>query len=206
MRGVTEKQQLVLDFIADFIVQQGMPPTVYEIADHFEVSTPTAFNHLRALQRKGLIERSSKARSLTLVNQAQTQVANSAISVPIVGQIAAGAPLLAEQHIEDVLELDAQLLPGGIAGHRIFGLRVKGESMYDRGIHDGDIIIARGQRRAEAGEVVIALVDDEATVKLFHPRGKRVELRPASAAYKTQIYQASEVAIQGVVIALFRKF
>jgi len=206
MRRVTDKQQRILDFIERFIRKLGMPPTVYEIADHFEVSTATAFNHLRALQRKGLIERSSKARSLTLVNRTETSVPASAISVPIVGRIAAGTPLLADQHIEDVLELDPQLLPGGIAGHRLFGLRVRGESMIDRGIFDGDVIIARGQQTAEEGDTVIALVGEEATVKLFYPRGKKVELRPANTAYQSQIYASEEVAIQGIVISLFRKY
>lgn len=206
MRGVTDKQQRVLDFIAEFIAKQGMPPTVYEIADDFEVSTATAFNHLRALQRKGLIERSSKARSLTLVNAPETSVASGAISVPVVGRIAAGAPLLAEHQVEDVLKLDPQLLPGGIAGHQLFGLRVRGQSMSERGILDGDIIIARSQQTAETGEIVVALVEDEATVKLFHPRGTRVELRPANTAFESQIYRADEVVIQGVVISLFRQF
>lgn len=206
MRGVTDKQQRVLDFIAAFIANEGMPPTVYELADHFEVSTATAFNHLRALQKKGFIHRSSKARSLTLLNEPQKHEPLNAVSVPIVGRIAAGAPLLAEQHIEDSLDLDPMLLPGGIAGHQLFGLRVRGQSMCDRGILDGDIIIARAQQTADAGDIVIALVADEATVKLFYPRGQRIELRPANTAFKTQIYHAEEVAIQGVVISLFRKY
>jgi len=208
MKGLTDKQQEILDFIEDFARREGMAPTVYEIADYFKIRSPTAFAHLRALQRKGYVARSSKARSLNLLKTAgSTRNSQMNLSIPILGRIAAGAPLLAEEQVETQIHYDPALLPRGCGGHKIFGLRVFGDSMRDLGILDGDVVLAKQTNTASIGDVVIALVDgSETTVKSLYIRNHQVELRPANPKYKPQIYPAEKVAIQGVVIALHRTF
>jgi len=206
MRGLTLKQQEVLDFVDMFGRREGMAPTVYEIADHLGIKAATAFAHVRALQRKGYVTRSSKARSLTLLRTDSPRHLSLTLSVPILGRISAGMPLLAEQHIEETIHFDPSLLPRGSGGHPIFGLRVTGESMRDLGILDGDIAIARQTETASIGQIVVALIDNEATVKSLYIDKNRVELRPANKAFKSQFYDLDQVHIQGVVIALQRTF
>jgi repressor LexA len=206
MKGLTLKQQEMLDFIEAFGRREGMAPTVYEIADYFGIKAATAFAHVRALQRKGYVTRSSKARSLSLVRADSPRHLSLTLSVPVLGRISAGAPLLAEEHIEETIQFDPTLLPRGAGGHPIFGLRVTGESMRDLGILDGDIVIARQTATASIGDVVIALVDNETTVKSLYIRDGRIELRPANKSYKSQFYPLDQVFIQGVVIALHRTY
>ncbi len=206
MKGLTQKQQDILDFIDEFNRRQGMAPTVYEIADHFNVKSATAFAHLRALQRKGYVERSSKARSLTLMRGSSPKHLSSTLSVPILGRISAGMPLLAEENIEEIVQMDPSLLPWGTGGHRLFGLRVGGDSMVEKGIMDKDVIIAKEQSTAQIGDIVVALVDGEATVKSFYLFDGQVELRPANPAYQSQVHAVGEVLVQGVVIAMYRMY
>jgi len=206
MKGLTGKQQEILDFIDMFMRRESMAPTVYEIADNFSIKAATAFAHVRALQRKGYVTRSSKARSLSLVRADSPRHLSLTLSVPVLGRISAGAPLLAEEHVEDTIQFDPTLLPRGAGGHPIFGLRVVGESMRDAGILDGDIVIARQASTASIGEVVVALVDNETTVKTLYVQNNQIELRPANKSYKSQFYSLDHVYIQGVVIALHRTY
>jgi repressor LexA len=206
MKGLTTKQQNILDFIEEFQQRNGMSPTVYEIAEHFGIRSATAFAHLRALQQKGYIERSSKARSLTLKRSASPKHLSLTLSVPILGRISAGLPLLAEENIEDTLKMDPAMLPYGLGGHRLFGLRVTGESMIEAGINDGDVVIAKEDHTAEVGDIVIAIVEDEATMKYFHLGDNQVELRPANSTMNSQYYNYDQVGIQGKVVALYRTY
>lgn len=206
MKGLTQKQQDILDFIDEFNRRQGMAPTVYEIADHFNVKSATAFAHLRALQRKGYVERSSKAGSLTLMRGSSPKHLSLTLSVPILGRISAGMPLMAEENIEEIVQMDPGLLSWGTGGHRLFGLRVGGDSMVEKGIMDKDVIIAKEQSTAQIGDIVVALVDGEATVKSFYLFDGQVELRPANPAYQSQVHAVGEVLVQGVVIAMYRMY
>jgi repressor LexA len=206
MKGLTLKQQQMLDYIEEFGRREGMAPTVYELADYFGIKSATAFAHLRALQRKGYVNRSSKARSLTLLRADSPRHLSLSISVPILGRISAGMPLLAEEHIEETLQFDPRLLPKGAGGHRIFGLRVFGDSMRDLGILDGDTVIMRQASTASIGDIVVALVDDETTVKSMYIKDSMIELRPANPNYNSQFYELDKVFIQGVVIALQRTY
>ncbi|MBN2449133.1 MAG: transcriptional repressor LexA [Lentisphaeria bacterium] len=206
MKGLTRKQQEMLDFIDLFMRREGMAPTVYEIADHFGIKPATAFAHVRALQRKGYVTRSSKARSLSLVRTDSPRHLSLTLSVPVLGRISAGAPLLAEEHVEETIQFDPTLLPHGTGGHPIFGLRVSGESMRDAGILDGDIVVARQTSSASIGQVVVALVDNETTVKHLYIHNGQIELRPANKTYRSQFYAPDHVFIQGVVIALQRTY
>lgn len=206
MIGLTEKQQSLLDFIESFIRREGMAPTIYEIGEYFDIKPATAFAHLRALHRKGYVTRTSKARSLSLVRSNSPRHLSLTISVPILGRISAGAPLLAEAHIEDTIQLDPKVMPRGTGGHPLFGLRVNGESMRDLGILDGDIVISKAVNTASIGSIVVALVGDETTVKRFYVKDGRIELRPANSNYPSRFFDPEEVFIQGVVIALHRSY
>ncbi len=206
MRGLTEKQQKILDFVEEFLKREGMAPTVYEIAARFEVTPATAFAHLRALQRKGYISRSSKARSVSLMRSTDPKHLAVSLSIPILGRISAGLPLLAEENIEDTVHMDPGLMPYGLGGHRLFAVRVKGDSMVDAGIHDGDLLIAKETNSARAGDIVVAMVDGETTVKYFYLGDGKVELRPANKKFKPQQYAYDTVQVRGVLVALYRKY
>lgn len=206
MKGLTQKQQEILDFIDQFMRREGMAPTVYEIADYFDIKSATAFAHLRALQRKGYVTRSSKARSLTLVRADRPKHMSLTLSIPLLGRISAGMPLLAEEHVESTILFDPTMLPKGAGGHPLFALKVFGDSMRDLGILDGDTVVAKQVSSANIGDLVVALVDNETTVKSLFFRDDMVELRPANPSYETQFYPLEKVFIQGIVIALHRTY
>lgn len=206
MKGLTDKQQAMLDYIAHFMRTEGMAPTVYELAEHFGIKSATALAHLRALQRKGYVNRSSKARSLTLVHSPTPRQDELVLRVPILGRVSAGVPLLAETQVEGEAILDPCLLPPGAGGHCLFGLRVQGESMRNAGILDGDVVVAKQTNRAAIGDVVVAMVGNETTVKTLFLEQGTVELRPANPDFQSLFYPLDKVAIQGVVIALQRTY
>ncbi len=202
--ALTDKQQNILDYIGDFIGREGMPPTITEVATAYRIKTATAFAHIRALQRKGFVSRTSKARSLTLTRSTAPRHLSLTLSIPILGRINAGLPLMAEQQIDGAIQVDPSMLPRGIGGHRLFGLRIVGDSMRDKAILEGDIVIVKEQASAQIGQIVVAMVDGEATVKSFYLGDGQVELRPANARFESQFYAFDEVVLQGVVIALHR--
>ena len=153
-----------------------------------------------ALEKKGYIERSSKARGIIITDKAAINLYQSEVGVlPLVGRVAAGAPILAQENIEGQVPVDASM-----AQRRAFCLRVTGDSMIEDGILDGDIIIVDQGKKAYPGDVVVALVEDEATVKHFYPEGATVELRPANSTMETMRFPARDVSLQGVVVALQR--
>ncbi len=206
MKGLTLKQQEILDYIEEFSRREGMAPTVYEIADHFDIKSATSFAHLRALQRKGYVSRSSKARSLTLLRSDSPRHFSLTLSIPILGRISAGMPLMAEEHLEGTLQFDPKLLPKGAGGQKVFALTVFGDSMKDLGIWDGDLVIAKQTDSASIGDIVVALVENETTVKQLYIKDKMVELRPANPDFASQFYPPEKVFVQGIVIALQRTY
>ncbi len=200
-KDLTRRQREILDYIIDCVRERGLPPTIAEIGDEFGIASTNGVNdHLVALEKKGFIERSSKARGILITEKAAIGLYQSEVGVlPLVGNVAAGQPILAEENIEGHVPVDSQM-----AQRRAFCLRVRGDSMIEDGILDGDIIIVDQDKRARPGDVVVALVEDEATVKHFFPKGSTVELRPANAAMETMIFPARAVSLQGVVVALQR--
>ena len=204
MSKLTERQQEVLDFIVDFSESQGMPPTINEISEHFEVSSTTSFAHVRALQRKVLLTRSSKARSLSVVNSKPGRHFSLTLSIPLLGRISAGAPLFSEEHVEREIYIDPSLISKRTAGCKLFALQVQGESMKDLGILDGDLVIAKQSHDVAIGDVVIALVDGETTVKSLFLSEGQWELRPANKKYKSLFLPLENLLIQGIVVALQR--
>lgn len=206
MKGLTEKQQKVLDYIDRFMRSEGMAPTVYEMADEFGIKPATAFAHVRALQRKGYLTRSSKARSISLTQSEKPRHMSLTLSIPLLGRISAGLPLMATENVEKYLKLDPSMLPAGTGGHQLFGLKVIGESMRDAGIMDGDMVVAKQTTEVSPGNIVVAIVEDETTVKHFYINDRQVELHPANQDFDVQTYDLERVQIQGVVIALFRTY
>jgi repressor LexA len=202
-KGLTERQQAILEFIIENIRDEGYPPTIAEIGLRFSIASTNGVNdHLQSLERKGYITRSPKARGIHVNRIAAAGLYQGDVgTAPLVGQVAAGYPILAEQNIEGEIPVSGQLARG-----RIFCLRVVGDSMIEDGILEGDIIIVDQDKRARTGDIVVALVHDEATVKHYHPRGQVVELRPANHTMRPMSFPAQEVAIQGVVVGLQRSY
>ncbi len=209
MIGLTEKQKRILEFIHRFSVQHGMPPTVYEIAERFGIKTSTVHAHLVALQGKGALVRSSKARSIKLkARPFPTQRrGGEMIAIPLLGRISAGLPLAAQEERDGEIFFSPTMLRGNIVPNRLFALTVNGESMRDLGILDGDVVVVQQTESLREGDVVVALVDDEATVKSYFrtPDGK-VELRPANADFASRFYRPGDVLIQGKVLGLQRSY
>jgi repressor LexA len=200
---LTRRQQEVLEFIQRFSEANGVPPTVREIGGRFHVTPRAAFDHLRALERKGYLRRRSSegrtSRALTLATPRP-----GAREVPILGRIAAGAPLLSEENREGALPLDPGWLGG--RGDDVFGLRVRGESMIAAHIVEGDLVLVRRQDQAQPGDIVVALVDGEATVKRFARDGQAVLLKPEHPTMAPIVVREGEkeVRILGKVVGLVR--
>jgi repressor LexA len=200
---LTGRQQEIWDFLVEYLDGHGYPPTVREIGEAVGLASPsTVHAHLANLERAGLLRRDrTKPRALELIGR---EVAPSPESLPLLGEIAAGGPLLAEENIEEYVPVPEMLSRGGAD----FLLRVKGESMIQAGILDGDYVVVRKQQDARNGDVVVALAGedeaaDEATVKRFFREGGQVRLQPENDALEP-IY-APHVQILGKVIGVFRQ-
>jgi repressor LexA len=205
---VTERQRAILDYLRGFVDEHGYPPTVREIGEAVGLRSPsTVHAHLAQLERAGLLRRDpTKPRALELTDRRRhaEEAAADVHRLPLVGQIAAGGPLLADQNIEDYVAVPEPLSRGG----EEFLLRVKGDSMVDAGILDGDFVVVQRRQDARNGEIVVALAGDdesadEATVKRFFREDGRVRLQPENNALEP-IY-ADHVQILGKVIGVFRQ-
>ena len=206
MKDLTNRQREVYEFILGHMESLLRPPTIREIGDHFGMrSTGTVRDNLRAIQRKGYIRlKPRSARGIELVQREDAALTSGARRVPVLGSIAAGEPLLAVENIEDRVDVDARFFAKeGV----VFGLRVKGDSMRDAGIYDGDYVFVRKQDTAENGEIVAAIIGDEATVKRYFHEGNRIRLQPANDTMSPIYISAadSEVIIAGKVIGVLRE-
>jgi repressor LexA len=202
-RELTRRQQQILDFIRSYLNRHGYPPSVREIgADVGLSSSSTVHSHLAALETKGFIRRDpTKPRALEVFDYRDSDRGidyGQVRAIPLVGQVAAGAPILAAENIEATIPLPAEL-----ADEDTFLLRVKGDSMVGAGILDGDYVVVHQQRTATNGDVVVAMLEDEATVKRFFKEPDRVRLQPENASMEP-IY-ATDVTILGRVQGLFRR-
>ncbi|NIM04444.1 MAG: transcriptional repressor LexA [Armatimonadetes bacterium] len=205
MQGLTQRQRHVLEQIHHVIRETGHPPTVREIMERLGLSsTCTVQRHLEALERKGFIRRSRlKARTVEIIKADDPRlVPKTTVPVPLLGTVAAGQPILAVENIEEVLPLPAELVPEEPA----FCLRVKGESMIEAGLFDGDLVVVRQQDSAEEGDVVVAMIDDEATIKTFQRQNGQVRLQPANRNMEPIILPQNQVTILGRVILGLRRF
>lgn len=196
-QDLTARQAEILDLIADYIAEEGCPPTRAEIADTLGFRSPNAAeDHLRALERKGYIELvPGSSRGIRLLEEDA--------GLPIVGRVAAGEPILAEEHIEDYCPVE----PDVFHPQADYLLRVHGDSMRDIGIHDGDLLAVHRTRRAENGQVVVARLEDEVTVKRFRQRGSIVRLLPENPDYDPIRVDLREqdLAIEGLGVGVLRR-
>ncbi|WAM32637.1 transcriptional repressor LexA [Caldicellulosiruptor naganoensis] len=199
-KQLTKKQQEILEFIKKRIKEKGYPPAVREICEATGLkSTSTVHGHLTRLEKKGYIRRDpSKPRAIEIVDD-DFYVHRNVVQLPLVGKVTAGEPILAVENIEDTLTLPYDL----VGTEDAFLLRVKGDSMIDAGIFDNDIIIVKRQNVAENGDIVVALIDDEATVKRFFKENDHIRLQPENKAMEPIIVK--DVKILGKVIGLIRR-
>ena len=199
---LTDRQAKILDYIRYVTKVRNYPPSVREIGEAVGLSSSsTVHNHLNQLERRGLIKRDpSKSRTVQLVGDAEVDnQRRNAVAVPIIGNVAAGAPILAEQNVEDHLLLSPELAQDGY-----FLLKVRGDSMVNAGILDGDMVLVRPQQEASNGSVVVALVDGDATVKRFERGNGHVKLIAENPAYEPIV--TSNVSLVGVVRGVIRLF
>ena len=199
---LTSKQKLILDFLKAEIRQNGFPPTVREICDAVGLSsTSTVHAHLETLERKGFIRRSpTKNRSTEILEDDFYTNTRELVNVPIVGNVAAGVPILAAENIEDTFPIPVDY----VKNDTCFMLHVRGDSMIDDGIHDGDLVLVRQQNTARDNDIIIALLEDSATVKRFFRDGENIRLCPANAYFEPIVVKDCNVL--GKVIGLYRRY
>ena len=210
--GMTKRQKAVYDCIESFIQEHGYGPTVREVCESLGLSSPSTVHvHLKALEDKGFINRDPlKSRSITLANSTPTpemdfpsnaigQGFENVVSLPLVGDVAAGVPILAEENITDTISLPVDIVGDSAS----FLLSVHGDSMIEAGINDGDYIVVREQSSANNGDIVVALIDDGATVKRFYRERDHIRLQPENSSMDPIL--VTECSIVGKVVALFRR-
>ena len=205
---LTERQSEILKFIILNKEKFGYPPSIPEIQENFSFKSPNAVqDHLGALERKGYISRRAhKARGIEVLGHTTSNEndKNNAIETPIVGEISAGRPILAQENIEGNIVIDKSIVKNS---NGIFALRVKGDSMINAGILNGDYVIASQQQDAEQGDIVVALIEDEATVKRFYKEKNRIRLQPENDTMEPIIIKPNEnhIRIIGKIKGVIRK-
>jgi len=214
MEELTDRQREILTFILKESEVRGFPPTIREIGEEMDIRSTNGVNdHLKALERKGYLTRGEQqSRSLVPTKRARMVLGLGVrkdadmVEVPLLGRVAAGAPLLATENVEDSVKIDSFLLGGN--GREVFALRVKGESMIEDGIYDGDYLFVRKTPTASPGDIVVALIEDEATVKRYYPEPDRIRFQPANAAMAPIYVNRSafrSTMILGLVVGVYRK-
>jgi repressor LexA len=218
MQKLTDRQRAVLSYITHSIEERGYPPTLREIGNHLGIRSTNGVNdHLRALERKGYLTREDmKSRTLRptdlaerlcgTVARRESMIDDDMVEIPIVGRVAAGQPLEAIEYSEDSVKIDRMLVGGA---REVFGLRIQGDSMIEAGIHNGDYVFVRKQLTAERGDVVVALVGDEATCKYYFPEREHIRLQPANREMAPILVPKTDwrsTQIMGVVIGVYRRF
>jgi repressor LexA len=213
MRELTDRQQLLLSFIEEYALDHGFPPSIREMADHMGISSTNGVNdHLKALERKGYLSREKglKSRAIRLARpairaQAEARDEGAAALVPLLGRVAAGLPLISDENLESELLVDRSLLP---ASGKVFALRVHGDSMIGRGILDRDLVLVRSQQSAASGDMVVAMLDGEVTVKTYRRSRESVVLEPANPTFEPIVIRRRDFAsasILGIVTGVLRR-
>ena len=197
---ITDKQREILEYIRDTILAKGYPPAVREICEAVHLkSTSSVHSHLETLEKNGYIRRDpTKPRTIEILDDDFALTRREMVNVPVIGTVAAGQPILAEENIEDYMPIPVEMLPN----KEVFMLKVKGESMIEAGIFNNDKVIVAKQDTAKNGEMVVALVEDSATVKTFYKENGHIRLQPENSSMDPII--VDDVQILGKVIGLFR--
>jgi repressor LexA len=199
---LTTRQQQIMAMIRDWVGRHGYPPTMREIGAAVGLASPSSVAHqLKSLEELGLIRRDARGSRAVDIRETLPEpvTRDSDVRVPLVGAIAAGTPILADEQVEEELTL-----PQSLVGHgRLFALRVKGDSMIEAAICDGDLVVVRQQQVAENGDIVAAMIDGEATVKAFRRTGHRIDLLPRNPAY--DVIPGNNAVILGKVVSVLRR-
>ncbi len=199
---ITAKQQQILNYIKDEILQRGYPPAVREICEAVNLkSTSSVHSHLETLEKNGYIRRDpTKPRAIEICDDNFQMVRTEIVSIPVIGQVAAGQPILAEENIESYFPVPAEMVPGGES----FALKVKGDSMINVGIYNGDQIFVKCCQTADNGDTVVALIDDSATVKTFYKEDGHIRLQPENDSMDPIIVESCQIL--GKVFGIFRLY
>ena len=199
---ITEKQKEIMEFIKNQILEKGYPPAVREICEAVNLkSTSSVHSHLESLERNGYIRRDpTKPRAIEILDDDFNLARREIVNIPMIGEVAAGQPIFAEQNIEGYFPL----LPEDVPSGRSFMLKVKGDSMIDVGIYDGDRILVKEEQTATNGDIVVALVEDSATVKTFYKEKGHFRLQPENESMEPII--VDDVEILGKVVGLYRTY
>ena len=206
---LTDRQQDILNFIQQYLDANGYPPTLREIGKKFDISSTFGVKrHLEALVKKGYLNiESHQSRALSIVDSVASkvqQIAEKLIEIPVVGRVAAGYPILAEENIENTLVVDPSFVQNN---PNCFGLKVRGDSMINAGIFEGDTVIVNPQKDASNGEIVVALLGDEATLKRFEKKNNYINLIPENDKYQTiTLTNREDFSIIGKVVGVFRLY
>ncbi len=202
--GLTKRQQEILDFIREEVEVRGYPPSFREIAAEFGIKSTNGVKvHMDALERKGYIRRDpGLARGIELMDHGSGSMANKVVKIPIVGRVAAGAPILAEENIESYIAVDSSF----IQTDNVFSLQVRGDSMTNAGIYHGDFVFAKKDANFFPGDIVVAVIGDEATVKRYYKDSDRIRLEPENEAYGPIIVDSDtpKFTVAGKVIGVLR--
>jgi repressor LexA len=200
MKELTDKQELVYKFITNSMKERGMPPTIREIGDEFQITAKGAYDHLKAIEKKGFIKtHKNQSRAIELTrNDALDSLPSQAMTIPVLGRVAAGMPILAEENVESYIPVPDRLAkkPG------TFALKVVGDSMIDAGINDGDLAIIQKKDTARNGEIVVALLEDEATLKVFYKEADHIRLEPRNPKLKP--IKTKKAIVMGKLIGILR--
>lgn len=202
-RGLTTRQESILQFLLDYVQSEGFPPSIREIGKRFEIGSLRGVTvHLDALEKKGFISRANTPRSIRITHPSY-QTAKRVVMLPLVGTIAAGTPILATEHIDDLIPVPSEMVRN-IEG--AFLLRVKGDSMSGEGIMPRDLVVVKPQQAANHGDLVAVLLGDEATVKRINFSDKRVRLMPSNPAYEPILVEQEDAHVIGRIVGLIRDY
>ncbi|MCL2472562.1 MAG: transcriptional repressor LexA [Treponema sp.] len=201
MKEATKRQKEVLDFIAKYIHTHAYPPTIREVADYFEISVKGAHDHLTALKKKGLLKQGDKkSRTMELIKTGEEE--NDFAEIPILGTVAAGRPILAIENMDGSIRLHKSFIKND---RQYFALKVRGDSMEEAGIMDGDTAVIEQQNMVRNGEIAVVMLDDAVTLKTFYRESARIRLQPENSRY-SPIYCSRDVRILGRLAHIFRSY
>jgi repressor LexA len=202
-KGLTKRQQMILQFILDYVQREGYPPSIREIGKEFSIGSLRGVTvHLDALERKGYINRSNTPRSIKIIHPS-FQSGTRTVMLPLVGSIAAGVPIPAQENVEDLIPVPSEMVRNI---EHAFLLRVRGDSMSGEGIMPRDLVVVKPQQTANHGDLVAVLLGDEATVKRLHLDPKGAKLMPSNPAYDPIIIDTEDARVIGRIVGLIRDY
>jgi repressor LexA len=200
MKRLTDRQREIFNYIKDYIFNKKFPPTIREVADHFHISTKGGYDHIKAIEKKGYIKCNLRRSRAIEILQDLDDHHKKLKKIPVLGNVAAGMPLFAEENFDGIVELPATLIGNG----RHFALNIQGDSMIDAGIYNGDIAVIKHQETAENGEIVVAVIDEAVALKRIYIEKNRIKLQSENASYPPIFTQNAKVL--GKLACIIRQY